>query len=431
MADSTTADSDVAAPPTTLSGSQGRHPVPIGDWWEVGDISHYIHSSAPRTVPDIPRTWQRTPDQDRFKRKTDIQNPYVQRQPATSHPSLLMSKKSSYKEPRKHFSLLDSEMGMEGHSAPVGSGLVKEEDKEEEKKTQEKLVEFEESTNADGGKREGGELEKKKSAMEQLMELVGSDETTVTTTSGSLFIKGLSLQDPTFNSNEQPTSSTTVAQPPVAENTPNNNDTTKPPNGTPSLPSSTSKSDPVSPIIPSHPAVTTLASQELAKETRAPLPVTAFGTELSIWLAQFSSSDPTSTQTASAAETPTGTDRELECGYVRRFQSKTKEEKKEKASGNGDGDGAGGGEESEMIPDEGNAMVKYDAFQSLWLSAVGKFGKWEMEKGRDTAGVRDMVELMEGEEHGFRKEGGKKREKMTELDELEAFLNPGGGSELL
>ncbi|KAL8685585.1 MAG: hypothetical protein Q9224_005760, partial [Gallowayella concinna] len=425
--------SSIAAPPTTTSGPH-EHPVPVGDWWEVGDISHYIYSSAPRADPNVPRAWQRPPEQDRFKRQTDIANPYVQYQNSLPARSTTMAggqgspssakqqstgKKNSHKEPRKQSSLMDTEIGREswpvveegvfGRGEGQGEGETKAEKDDAAVKmdnTGTLLDLGEEATGHDMDKGKGKGKEVERSAFEQLLELEGFEMDTVTTTTttttvavattttitetktrsatasskssttssrsqlrtnGSLYMKELSLWGTRFGDPEQasePTTKETSANPPFTTADSSNDhshDSNMDVNApfAPSSSSSSSSSQPIPSTVPD-PAITTFVAQEFAKETRVPF--NPLGTELDLWDAQLTSSKA---GPASDTETKDTDDR----GYIKRFQNKTK------------GKGTGKGKESEAMPDERNAMVKYDPFQSLWLNAVKRFSIEE--EGKD------------------------------------------------
>ncbi|KAL8679413.1 MAG: hypothetical protein Q9186_004290 [Xanthomendoza sp. 1 TL-2023] len=511
--------SSIAAPPTTTSGPHGagdtavswydasspplansqpvcyfteeqlihfnaEHPVPVGDWWEVGDISHYIYSSAPRADPNVPRAWQRPPEQDRFKRQTDIANPYVQYQNPLPARSTTMAggqgspssakqqstgKKNSPKEPRKQSSLMDTEIGREswpvveegvfGRGEGQGEGETKAEKDDAAVKmdnTGTLLDLGEEATGHDMDKGKGKEVEK--SAFEQLLELEGfkMDTVTATTTTtvavattttitetktrsttlsskssttssksqlrtnGSLYMKELSLWGTRFGDPEQasePTTKETSANPPftTADSSNDHSHDSNMDVNAPFAPSSSSSSSSSSQPIPStvpDPAITTFVAQKFAKETRVPFH--PLGTELDLWDAQLTSSKA---GPASDTETKDTDDR----GYIKRFQNKTK------------GKGTGKGKESEAMPDERNAMVKYDPFQSLWLNAVKRFSIEE--EGKDIGrwlkrSTSDNLRMMEGE--GMVMVGrevlkGESEKGIVSFDELEGFLNPGMG----
>ncbi|KAL8644621.1 MAG: hypothetical protein Q9226_007674 [Calogaya cf. arnoldii] len=185
-----------------------EHPVPRGDWWEPGDVSHYIYSTAPQQHPNLPRAYQHVPEQDRFKRQTDIANPYVRLpkpKPVDSRAakmaggpsSLAVSKsrsktsknRSNYTASSRHSSLLDTDIGMEGWPISESSSSGKEVKKEVEEKgkiehqtAMGQLLDLEEQSTEPV---ETVEMEKqatKKSLMQQLYELQGLEVDAVTTT---------------------------------------------------------------------------------------------------------------------------------------------------------------------------------------------------------------------------------------------------------
>ncbi|KAL8804739.1 MAG: hypothetical protein Q9200_005695, partial [Gallowayella weberi] len=411
--------SSTAAPPSTNSGSHvlatthKRRPVQV--------MLPYPDSTAPRSKSSVPRSWQRLPEQNRFKRQTDVRNPYVQYQTPTPVRSTSMAGgqrssssakkqsdggKNGHKEPTEQPSLIDTEIGVESLLA-VGGGVVgsgggqrngeKEVAKDgpgikmENTGTLLELGGEDTAPDVDKGKGREGE----KSAFEQLLELEGFEMDNITTTTtttttittvaktttiaetkapspiasskgsttssksqlrtdGSLFMRELSVWGARSGDSEQATPSTASdpnAEPPMAsaETSNEDNDHFNIDVGTLSGPSSSSQQ--VSSTEPD-PATTTLAAQEFAKETGAPF--TTLGTELDLWAAELASS---------RYSLETETEKKDDRGYIRRFQSRPKEKEK----------GKGKGKESEAMPDERNAMVKYDPFQSLWLNAVERF----------------------------------------------------------
>ncbi|KAL8793765.1 MAG: hypothetical protein Q9182_007649 [Xanthomendoza sp. 2 TL-2023] len=344
--------------------------------------------------------------------------------------------KNSNKEPTRQFSLIDTQVGT-GSGPAVGGGVVGkgggESKGEREVGKDEAIVKMEttgtlldlgeEDTAPDVNK--GKEKETEKSAFEQLLELEGFEmgtvtstttTTTITTTTtttvakptkvaetkansptisakssttssksqlltdGSLFIRELSLWGTRSGDSEQATQSATN----------NSND---------DLPIATAETsddhDDGSNIdISTFPALLPpfkdqAQTQELAKETGAPF--NTLGTELDLWAAQLASSK------AGPARYSRETESEKDGGYIRRFQRRPTEKEK----------GGGRGKESEAMPDESNAMVEYDPFQSVWLNAAKRF---------------DVGANLERDEE--RAEADPKEE-MSTLDELEEFLNPG------
>ncbi|KAL8667142.1 MAG: hypothetical protein Q9168_007328 [Polycauliona sp. 1 TL-2023] len=196
-----------------------EHPVPRGDWWEPGDVSHYIHSTAPPKNPNIPRGFQRVPEQERHKRRTDINNPYVRIQTPTpsksrtpamagGHGSLNVpkprtrtaSKMRSYNQSTRHSSLLDTDLDMEAWPV-VGSSsgtteakpAAETEVKIEQKTVMGQLLDFAEPTPEEPGNIEEKHEAPKKSLMQQLYELQGLEvdavSTTITTTTTVTSIK--------------------------------------------------------------------------------------------------------------------------------------------------------------------------------------------------------------------------------------------------
>ncbi|KAL8801229.1 MAG: hypothetical protein Q9182_004623 [Xanthomendoza sp. 2 TL-2023] len=356
--------------------------------------------------------------------------------------------KNINKEPTRQFSLIDTEVGT-GSGPAVGGGVVgkgggerkgerevgKDDEATVKMETTGTLLDLgEEDTAPDMNK--GKEKEAEKSAFEQLLELEGIEmgtvtattTTTITTTTtttttvakptkaaetkahsptasakssttssksqlltdGSLFIRELSLWGTRSGDSEQATQSATnisnddlpIA---TAETSDDHDDGSNIDISTLSGPSSSPQGSSTEFNL----ATTTLAAQELAKETGAPF--NTLGSELDLWAAQLASSN------AGPARYSRETESEKDGGYIRRFHRRPTEKEK--------GRGRVKGKESEAMPDESNAMVKYDPFQSLWLNAAKRFdGGANLERNEEGAKAKDW---------------------MSTLDELEGFLNPG------
>ncbi|KAL8786475.1 MAG: hypothetical protein Q9213_002791 [Squamulea squamosa] len=407
-------------------------------------------STAPRQDPNIPRAYQRLPEQDRFKRRTDIENPYVRiRRPAPTEPRALtmagghrssptsksqansVRQEGGYKEPSKRRSLLDTDVGIEGWADAEGSSRaedIKPEAEVKKEDTQENALE----RLLDLGVKTGP-VAIRKSLMEQLYELQGlhmENGTTNTATSanmgntemealstttsseslegteqqrnqverqlaifGNLFIEETPLWDEDPSENQPNSSSNSNAVPPTtAEASKTDGSTPSGTTETNSTPSITSTELPLPSTIP-HTGVTTFQSQELSKETEDPLNV--LGTEILYWDPDIATSEPIPLEVDAKKQREKNTDNG---GYVRRFTRKSKE--------------------SEDQPTEENAMVKYDPFGGLWGYAANKFST--SEKRLDPKAVSPAITEKKEEE----KEK-KKKETTSSFDDLESFLNPG------
>ncbi|KAL8911895.1 MAG: hypothetical protein Q9171_003022 [Xanthocarpia ochracea] len=422
----------------------------------------YPDSTAPRTDSNLPRAYQKLPERHRFKRRTDIESPYVRIQtpklpepkestmadhrkaptaPASQGTSA--KKRSTYKEQPKQRSLLDGDIEFEGwpaQSIDMGHKVKKEVEKTRENE-EEYTMELPLDRNREAclptnysGKRTGTD---RRNIWEELYKLGGLDmdnaaisttdtpttetkATSATTSSdasegmkiprdqvkrylaasGDVVIKGLSNSH--FD-DIQPTSTTFAKDPhTLATDTPSDstNASSKRLSRTPSPTSSESLPQSTKP----HSTITTVQCQEYAKETQAPLH--PLGTEISVWAAQTAALDPAALRVDQERENG---------GYVRRFTRK--------------------GKASEAEPTKENSVVKYDPFGGLWGYAAGKFDAIETRTAlQKTAAVgkQTMIEEKkeEKEEKGEKKEKEEKKKKeekevMTPFDELEGFLNPG------
>ncbi|KAI4241296.1 MAG: hypothetical protein L6R42_011305, partial [Xanthoria sp. 1 TBL-2021] len=165
-------------------------------------------STAPPKDPNIPRAFQRVSEQDRFKRRTDIENPYVRIQtPTPAEPraatmaggsgSIAVSKsrartgkrKSNCNESSRHSSLLDTDIGMEAWPVSESSSGRNDVKNEAEKKgvteretKMGQLLDLEEQNTEAAGNTEREKEAAKKSLLQQLYELQGLEVDAVTTT---------------------------------------------------------------------------------------------------------------------------------------------------------------------------------------------------------------------------------------------------------
>ncbi|KAL8728280.1 MAG: hypothetical protein Q9166_005521 [cf. Caloplaca sp. 2 TL-2023] len=192
-------------------------------------------------------------------------------------------------------------------------------------------------------------------------------------TSGSHTIKEVSLWDSCFD-DPKPTSSAAMPdKAPVAKTNPSN------------VPGYTAHNDAIT-ANPDHPinpqsVVTTLAAQELAKETGRPLPLTnPLGTEISAFLASSSSAKPFDSTTAANE-----VQKENRGGYIRRFQTKKTQEK-------------GTGKESGPVPSIEMATVRTDPFKSLWHGAASNLGGSEADKGKQKEEQKEVKEFLNPKE---------------------------------
>ncbi|KAL8878002.1 MAG: hypothetical protein Q9192_008546, partial [Flavoplaca navasiana] len=399
-------------------------------------------STAPPKDPNFPRAFQHLPEQDRHKRWTDINNPYVrikkptrpdsQKSTMTGGPSLLgiskqrarTSKRSStYNESSRQSSLLDTDIGMEGwpvagtSSSSSGTGETKKEPNNEAKPkaVMGQLLEVAE----DNPKTPTGTVEEKeapkKSLLQQLYELQGLEAesvtttTTTTTTITSIKTKPASATTSSEESMKEPTQTTPHVIIPVSEDheqteepiaaVPTNEPITKTSisdQHTPTTvtthsaiytPSSSTTAIPQPPSPSSPPtALETLRSQELALETHNPL-----GTEISTWAAASTVAAPPSSHYSSEAGNGEG-------GYIKRFT--TPRNQVSDAEPNKDN----------TEPDKENAMVKWGPFGGLWGYAaskkvwvVPKKEDWEEERKRKEKQQAQM-ELKKAKEEYFQLE---------------------------
>ncbi|KAI4221080.1 MAG: hypothetical protein L6R36_007150 [Xanthoria steineri] len=445
-----------------------EHPVPQGDWWDPGDVSHYIHSTARSEHPTVPRTFQRVAEQELFKRRTDFANPYVRmKAPTSAEPrvttmasssgSLPVSKSrartgrrsSNQNKSSRHSSLLDTDVGMEAwpmSESGSGSNDVKKEaekkDETERDTTMGQLLDFAEENPDAAGSTGKGKQGEKKSRMQQLYELQGLDLDAVTTTTTTIttttFVKAqpVSAHTSPGQSKEtiqsdspltpQYTTSDSLSikdlslvephydtEQPIAAAT--NNLLTTPPSA-----SASNDHDPI-PNTTSYTHKTPSSPSTIPPPPSSPPPEPALqtfrsqqlhhetnpplGTELSTWAAGMDTAPPPFQNNEEASRD--------ESGYVRRFTTRR-------------------GKASDAEPKEENAMVKWDPFGGLWGYAVNK-KVWVVEKGEKDIGKKveqkeeEKVEKQEDikvEVEGGYKETKKEEEKETYFDALESFLNP-------
>ncbi|KAL8887011.1 MAG: hypothetical protein Q9215_005347 [Flavoplaca cf. flavocitrina] len=401
-----------------------EHPIPRGDWWEPGDVSHYIYSTAPPKDPNFPRAFQHLPERDRHKRWTDINNPYVriqkptrpesQKSTMTGGPSLLGISKprtskrpSTYNESSRQSSLLDTDIGMEGWPvAGTSSSSGTRETKQEpnsEVKTETAMGQLLDVTEDNPKMPEANIEEKeapKKSLLQQLYELQGLEAesvtttTTTTTTITSIKTKPASATTSSEESMKEPTQTTPqvmtsiskdhkqteepvaavptdepIVKTPVSDQHTPTTVTTHSAIYTPSS-STTAIPQPPSPASPPT-ALETLRSQELALETHTPL-----GTEISTWAAAGTVAAPPSSHYSSEAGVGEG-------GYIKRFT--TRKNQVSSAEPNKD----------DAEPSQENAMVKWDPFGGLWGYAAKK--AWVVPRKEEAEEERKRKEKQQAE----------------------------------
>ncbi|KAL8756281.1 MAG: hypothetical protein Q9199_003046 [Rusavskia elegans] len=428
----------------------------------------YPDSTAPPKDPNIPRAFQRVSEQDRFKRRTDIENPYVRIQtPTPAEPraatmaggsgSIAVSKsrartgkrKSNCNESSRHSSLLDTDIGMEAwpisESSSGRNDVKKEAEKKDETEHETKmgqLLDLQEQNTEAAGNTEREKEAAKKSLLQQLYELQGLDvdavttTTTTTTTITSIKTKpasaaaspghfettkkqhgqatqesmpsdSLSTKDLSFSETHSDTE-----QPNAAVTT--NNSFPIPPsasasNGHDATPNTTTNTDhtPSSPSTipqPPSPRVPHTALETFRSQELAHETNPPLGTEISTWAAAIDTAPPSFHNDEVAPKS--------EGGYVKRFTSRR-------------------GKANDTEPNKENAIVKWDPFGGLWGYAANK-KVWVVEKAKKEK--KDEEKKDEGKKEDEMKEEFKKekeeknkdsrKKKETYFDELESFLNP-------